>query len=63
MKEEYDDYDDYISVRPLDKWLDNYRCKKCGNLGKVNYVTNTSLNLICESCKRDEKINSILGSF
>lgn len=64
MKEESQYVDGYISVGTglIDKWLDKYRCKKCGHLGKVTIITNVPLNLICESCEREERIDSILGS-
>ena len=44
----------------LEKCMDNYRCKKCGHLGKMTIITISPLDIICESCERDEKIESIL---
>ena len=64
MKEEIK-YEDYTSPRTtgsgfLEKMLDKYRCKKCGHLGKMTIITSAPLDIICESCERDEKIESIL---
>lgn len=61
MKEEIK-YDDYTSVGTgfLERMMDKYQCKKCGHLGKMTIITNAPLNIICESCERDEKIDSIL---
>jgi len=44
----------------LEGMLDKYRCKKCGHLGKITIITNAPLDVICDSCERDEKIDSIL---
>ena len=57
-------FSDYSSVGSgfLEKMLAKYRCKKCGHLGKMNIITNAPLDIICESCEREEKIDDILGS-
>jgi len=76
MKEEikYEDYTD-VGTGFLEKMMDKYRCKKCGHLGRMTIITSpsieeimalnkidlsTPLDIICESCERDEKIESIL---
>ena len=61
MKEEIK-YDIYTAVGTgfLERMMDKYQCKKCGHLGKMTIITNAPLNIICESCERDEKIDSIL---
>ena len=55
-------YDDYTAVGTgfLERMMDEYRCKKCGHLGKMSIITSDPLEIICESCERDEKIDSIL---
>jgi hypothetical protein len=62
MKEEikYDDYTDVGTVF-LKGMLDKYRCKKCGHLGKITIITNVPLDIICDSCEREEKIDNILN--
>ena len=61
MKEEIK-YEGYTTVGTeiLERMIDKYRCKKCGHLGKMTIITNAPLDIICESCERDEKIDSIL---
>jgi hypothetical protein len=61
MKEEikYDIYTD-VGTGFLERMMDKYRCKKCGHLGKMTIITNAPLDIICESCEIDEKIDSIL---
>lgn len=63
MKEEIK-YEDYVSVGTtgfLEGMLDKYRCKKCGHLGKMTIITSAPLDIICESCEREEKIDIILN--
>jgi len=62
MKEEikYEDYTD-VGTGFLKKMIDKYRCKKCGHLGKMTIITSEPSEIICESCERDEKIESILN--
>jgi hypothetical protein len=66
MKEEikYDDYTDVGTVflkGMLDKYLQSWGCKKCGHLGKITIITNVPLDIICDSCEREEKIDNILN--
>jgi hypothetical protein len=63
MKEEikYDDYTDVGTVFLKGMLLDKYRCKKCGHLGKITIITNVPLDIICDSCEREEKIDNILN--
>ena len=62
MKEEIK-YEDYKSskTKVLDDFISKYRCKKCGHLGKMTIITNAPLDIICESCEREEKIDNILN--
>jgi len=58
MKEKIE-YEDYTRGF-LERMIDKHRCKKCGHLGKMIIITYDPFDIICESCERDEKINSIL---
>jgi hypothetical protein len=62
MKEEikYEDYTD-AGTGFLERMIDKYRCKKCGHLGKMTIIKSAPLDIICDSCEREEKIDNILN--
>jgi hypothetical protein len=57
-----------VSTSLMDRIISNYACKICGHVGKVTFdeilaneiMTSHPIELICESCQRDEKIEEIL---
>ena len=62
MKEEieFDDYT-YVNNGLVNTWMDKYRCKKCGHLGIMTIITSSPLDIMCNSCMREEKIDNILN--
>lgn len=55
-------YEEFVSSdsKLLDTWFDRKRCRKCGQLFRIEMISNSDSEKICKTCSRNEKIDSVL---